>query len=141
MYRSPPPRVVFYAVPDTCGAIRSSTPPSRSIHTPSRPASSPICPRDSTRGCTHVMCACSSTWSSVPRINLRLHARDYQHHAPSISPICAHLSAFMIKCSTSSVARRVSSAIVWNVIVRSFALRLNTDSISAMRQIFCRRNG
>jgi hypothetical protein len=63
-----------HAVADTSGATRCSTLLSLSIHAPSRVFSSPICPRDSTRGCTHVMCAFWSTWSNVPRINLRLEA-------------------------------------------------------------------
>jgi hypothetical protein len=50
-----------------------------------------------------------------------------------------NLKAFINKCSTSSMARRVSSAIVWKVIVRSYAFRLKTLSMSAIRQIFCRR--
>lgn len=47
----------------------------------------------------------------------------------------------MIKCSTSSNGRRVSSAIVWKLIVLSYASLLNTDSMSAIKQIFCLKNG
>ena len=52
-----------------------------------------------------------------------------------------HLRAFMTRCSTSSSGSRVSWAIVWKLIVRSSAFRLKTDSMSAMRRIFCRRKG
>jgi hypothetical protein len=54
------------------GAIRSATPSNFFFQPSSLSASFPICARDSTRGCTHVITAFWSTWSIEPRINLRL---------------------------------------------------------------------
>jgi hypothetical protein len=61
------------------GAIRSATPSIFFFQASSLSASFPICPPDSTRGCTHVITALWSTWSIEPRINFRL-CPFGQHH-------------------------------------------------------------
>lgn len=55
----------------------------------------------------------------------------------------AHLSAFMIRCSTSCTGNRVASAIDWKVMSREAPSRGRAKAVwmSAMRQIFCRKNG
>ena len=50
-----------------------------------------------------------------------------------------YLKAFIMRCSTSSRGKRVSSAMVWKVIVRLSAFRRKTDSMRAIKQIFCRK--
>ena len=54
------------------GAIRSATPSNFLFHASSLSASFSICPRDNTRGCTHVITAFWSTWSIEPRISFKL---------------------------------------------------------------------
>ena len=61
-----------YADTSNSGAIRSATPSNFFFHSSNLSASLPICVRDRTRGCTHVITAFWSTWSIEPRINLRL---------------------------------------------------------------------
>ena len=56
----------------TSGAMRSSTVCSFEPQAASLSASCPICSLESTRGCTHVICAFWSTWSREPLISFRL---------------------------------------------------------------------
>jgi hypothetical protein len=127
--------------PTASALTRFSTSPKRLHHLSSRTASSPIwfCP--STRGCTHEIDAVPATWSSVPRISFRLDTSRRQRTSSGEKEGRTHLRAFMRRCSTSSTGRRVSVAIVAKESVRSYASRRKTDSMSAMRQIFWRKNG
>lgn len=49
--------------------------------------------------------------------------------------------AFITRCSTSSLGSFVSFAMILNGSTRSLVGRLNTLSIKAIKQIFCRRKG
>jgi len=62
------------------GAMRSATPSNFFFQASSLSASLPICPRDRTRGCTHVITAFWSTWSIEPRINFKLTLFSQYHH-------------------------------------------------------------
>jgi hypothetical protein len=64
--------VAHYDETSNSGAIRSATPSNFFFQASSLSASLPICPRDSTRGCTHVTTAFWSTWSIEPRISFKL---------------------------------------------------------------------
>ena len=66
------PALTDYADTSNSGAIRSATPSNFFFQASNLSASLPICVRDRTRGCTHVITAFWSTWSIEPRINFRL---------------------------------------------------------------------